>query len=175
VDDRDSEKTASLAGSPEVASLAWKAAARPAPPIDERSASLTTAADAMRNEEIERTRLFIVMGWVISVIAAATTLFVESSRAMAIAFNVGLAIGMVYSYAQYRAFADPLRYGERKVLRLATICVINGHIGVMYFGLYSATPMLVVVGIHFIGRTEMARVARWTFACALGCYTVISI
>jgi serine/threonine-protein kinase len=178
VDDSDSETTAALGDGPEVASLAWKATARPAPPprgSDEGFASLTTAADAMRNEEIERTRLFIVMGWVISLVAAATTLFVDAPRAMAIVFNVGLAIGVAYGYAQYRAFADPARYAERKVMTLATISVINGHIGVMFFGIYSATPMLVVVGIHFIGRTELTRVAQRTFAWALTCYTLISI
>jgi serine/threonine-protein kinase len=178
VDDSDTETTAALANGPEVASLAWKAAARPArPPVppDEGASSLTTAADAMRNEEIERTRLFIVMGWVISVVAAATTLFVDAPREMAIVFNVGLAIGVAYGYAQYRAFADPGRYGERKVMTLAAISVINGHIGVMFFGVYSATPMLVVVGIHFIGRTELTRVAQRTFAWALSCYTLISI
>jgi eukaryotic-like serine/threonine-protein kinase len=172
----DEDATESLAAPPKPAALAWVAAGRrPVPePVDD-AAALTTAADAMRNEEIERTRLFIVMGWVISVIAAGTVLFVDAPLAMSIVFVTGLAIGMVYSVFKHREFADPKRFTERSLLSLAVVCVLNGHIGVMFFGAYSAAPMLVVVGLHFIGRTELHRVARWIFSWALACYATISV
>lgn len=148
----------------------------PLPPsMPERSVSLTTAADAMRNEEIERTRLFIMVGWVISVIAAGTIPFVDAPPVMSIIFVAGLAFGMVYSFFAYRWFADPANYTERALLELCVICVVNGHVGIMFFGAYSAAPILVVVGIHFIGRTELARVAYWIFITAVVCYSAMAI
>src|SRR5262245_22474858 len=69
----------------------------PAPEPPTSPGSLTTAADAMRNEEIERTRLFIRMGWAISVAAIATVPLLHAPRAMSVAFIAALAIGIVVS------------------------------------------------------------------------------
>ena len=41
------------------------------------------------------------------------------------------------------------------------MCVINGHVAVLFYGPFTAAPMIVVVGIHFVARTELERVARW--------------
>ena len=57
---------------PSVAPLARIAAGLPArPPVPSVApgSPFTTAADALRDEEVERTRLFIRMGWLLSVIA----------------------------------------------------------------------------------------------------------
>src|SRR5574338_1727361 len=73
----------------EPASLARVAAARmatPVPPLLTPSLSLTSAADALRNEEIERTRLSIVMGWVSGVIAIGTVPFVAAPQVTATLF-----------------------------------------------------------------------------------------
>src|SRR5689334_13167201 len=62
----------------EPAALALVAAGRSTTPLPVTpSLSLTSAVDALRDEEIERTRLFIVLGWVLSVIAIGTVPFVE--------------------------------------------------------------------------------------------------
>jgi eukaryotic-like serine/threonine-protein kinase len=140
-----------------------------------RSVSLTTAADAMRNEEVERTRLFIIMGWVVSVVAASTLLFVDAPETVAIVFLAGLAIGAVVSVRYFRLFADPTQYTEQRLITLAMVCIVNSHIGVLLFGVYSASPVVVVVGIHFVARTELTHVARWIFAAALASYTTISL
>jgi eukaryotic-like serine/threonine-protein kinase len=139
------------------------------------SVSLTTAADAMRNEEVERTRLFIMMGWVISVITGGAIFYVDAPLWTAYVFIGGLALGMVVSVYYYRAFADPARYTQTALVRLAMICVFNGHAGVLLFGTYSAAPILTVVGIHFVARTELERVARWVLYSALTFYTAISL
>jgi len=139
------------------------------------SASFTSAADAMRNEEIERTRVLIASGWVISVIAIGAVPFVEAPRAMAITFVAGLVIGMIISAFLFRRFADPAKYTERALLGLALVCIVNGHIAVLFFGPYTASPMLIVVGIHFVARTELERVARWIIVCASISYMGIAI
>ena len=157
----------------EPASLARIAAGEPRSILP--SGSLTSAAAAMRNEEIERTRVLIASGWVISAIAGGTVPFVDAPRAMAITFVAGLVIGIVVSAVLFRRFADPQKYTERALLGLALVCTINGHIAVLFYGPYTAAPMLCVVGIHFIARTELERVARWILASASLCYMGISI
>jgi serine/threonine-protein kinase len=165
---------------PQPAALALVAAGRAAtaPPVQPTAtptSSLTSAADAMRNEEIERTRLFIVMGWVISVIAIGTVPFVEAPALTADLFVGGLIAGMAISFVVYRRFADPANYTEAALLGLAMMCVVNGHIAVLFYGPFTAAPIIVVVGIHFVARTELERVARWVLASACFCYLVIAI
>ena len=138
------------------------------------SLSLTSAADALRNEEIERTRLFIVMGWLVSLVAAATVPFVTTPRATATLFVSGLVIGIAVSAVVYRRLADPANYTERPLLGLALMCTINGHIAVLFYGPFTAAPMLIVVGIHFVARTELERVAKWIMVCATLCYLSIA-
>ncbi|NVB79538.1 MAG: serine/threonine protein kinase [Kofleriaceae bacterium] len=168
--------TAPLDVPPVASDLAWVAAGKPPAPSASasRSISLTTAADAMRDEEIERTRLFISMGWVITAIAMCTVPFVDAPRGMTIMFITGLVIGVIVSVFYHRSFADPLRYTDRALVTLSVVCMINGHLAVLFFGTYSGAPMLVVVGIHFVARTELRHVARWIFVTALICYATIA-
>ena len=161
-------------GVPPVAMLARIAAGQSHPPSVGSSLSLTTAADAMRDEEVERTRLFIRMGWALSVLVAATFPFVDAPLAMSMVFAFGLLVGVVVSVGYHRAFADPKNYTERALLTLSIICVINGHIGVLYYGAFSASPLIIMVGIHFVARTEAERVARWIFVGALVLYTAMT-
>src|SRR3954454_23648588 len=129
------EQTAQLPSdhTPEISPLARVAAGLPPerPPIidPETPLPLTSAADAMRDEEVERTRLFIRMGWLLSIAAMATIPFVNAPRAMAILFVGGMLLGMVVSFGYHQAFADPKKYTEGRLSRLAVLCVINGHIG----------------------------------------------
>jgi len=171
------EATALLPGDevPSVASLAnaLAATARSEPPA--MTLALGTAVDAMRAEEIDRTRLFIRMGWVVSVLAGATVPVIDAPRAIAIVYLAGLAIGIVVSASYHRAFAQPHNYTERALVSLAVVCMANGHLTVLLFGTYSAAPLILLIGIHFVARTEAERIARWILASAVIGYSACSI
>jgi serine/threonine-protein kinase len=137
--------------------------------------SLTTAADAMRNEEVERTRLFIRMGWAISVATIATVPLLHAPRAMSIAFVAAMSFGIVVSAWYHRAFADPARYTERALVLLAVVCLVNAHVAVLYYGTFTVTPLIVVIGIHFVARTEAERAARWIFATGIALYSMAAL
>ncbi len=173
------ESTAQLPSDrpPEISPLARVAAGLPAaaPPDPEAPLLYTTAVDAMRDEEVERTRLFIRMGWGVSVVVLATIPFVDAPPALSWVFVIGMLIGMVVSYGFHQRFADPKKYTDRSLVTLAVMCVVNGHIGVLFYGAYTAAPLMVMVGIHFVARTEAQRVARWILATALACYSAIAI
>ena len=169
------ERTALLPAG-EVPAIAPLVRALAAPAVGEPPAgtAVVTAIDAMRDEEIARTRLFIRMGWLLSVVAIGTVFVVDAPRALAIVFVAGLVIGMVVSFGYHRAFAEPRNYTERALMRLAVICIVNGHLAVLLYGAYSAAPLMIVIGIHFVARTEAERVARWIFASAVVSYTAIA-
>ncbi|HEX3483165.1 MAG TPA: serine/threonine-protein kinase [Kofleriaceae bacterium] len=175
-----SGETTALLPAGEVPSIAPLARALASPPAARPAAAIApvtapvTAIDAMRDEEIARTRLFIRMGWLLSLFGIGTVPVIDAPRALAISFVAGVVIGMIVSFGYHRAFADPRRYTRRALLTLAVICVVNGHLAVLLYGTFSAAPILIVIGIHFVARTEAERIARGIFAGAAVCYAAIA-
>ena len=162
---------------PSIAPLARALAPPPAPrpaPVTARDTAPVTAIDAMRDEEIARTRLFIRMGWLLSLFGIGTVFVIDAPRALAILFVAGVVIGIIVSFGYHRAFADPRNYTRRALLTLAAICIANGHLAVLLYGTFSAAPILIVIGIHFVARTEAERIARGIFASAVVCYAAIA-
>src|SRR5258706_5834762 len=137
--------------------------------------SLTTAADAMRDEEVERTRLFIRMGWGISAASIGVVPILAAPVATQIAMVAAMVIGMVVSFGYHQQFADPAKYTERALVRLAVMCIVNAHVAVLYFGAFSISPIIVVIGIHFVARTEAERAARILYYWAIACYGAIAV
>ena len=138
------------------------------------SVSLTTAADALRDEEVRRTRQFIAMGWVVSIAAILTVPFLDAPRAMNIAFVAALVWGIVMSSYFFRRFKDPRGYDDTQLLRLAVLCIINAHVVILYYGVFSAGPVVIVIGIHFAARTEAERAARYVLASASIAYVLVA-
>ncbi|MGE5183241.1 MAG: serine/threonine-protein kinase [Acidobacteriota bacterium] len=156
---------------PKPSPLAFAAAGLP-PPTP--TLSITSAADALRDEEIARTRKLIAFGWPLCTFGILTVFFVRAPTAISAVFVTGLVIGMLAGVVMWRAFADPAKFTEGRLVVLAVIVVINGHLAVLFYGAFSGIVLLVVVGIHFIARTELDRVARWIFWVAVTSYAVIS-
>jgi eukaryotic-like serine/threonine-protein kinase len=167
------DRPSGLAGARAIAPAA-PAIAPPAPVVHEPP-SHTTASDAMHSEEIDRTRLFIRMGWAISVASIAITPLLDAPRAMTALFVAAMALGIVVSAWYHRAFADPRRYTARAMTILAVMCLVNAHVAVLYFGTFTVAPLIVVIGIHFVARTEAERAARWILATAIALYALAAL
>jgi hypothetical protein len=143
------------------------------PPVKTSSGvMLTTAADALRNEEIDRIRMFIRLGWVLSVCTMGTLPFLDTLPGMKALVTAGLVFGMVVSFVFYRAFVDPAKFNDTALMKLAVLCVFNASIAVFFFGVFTATPGIIVIGIHFAARTEQVRTARWILGFGVVAYVV---
>jgi tRNA A-37 threonylcarbamoyl transferase component Bud32 len=136
--------------------------------------TITTAIEAMRGEEVERTRTFIKLGWLATFIGYSTLPFVESTRVITIAFVVALAIGVIVSIGFYIAFRDPQRYTPRALFVLGVMSTINTHVAILFFGVFTLTSVLMVLGLHFVGRSELdAR--RAIYLTGVICHGLISL
>src|SRR5512132_1335780 len=80
--------------------------------------TLTTASDALHDEEIDRTRLFIRLGWAISVCAIAVVPLLPSPLPMQVAMVVAMLLGIAVSFPLHQRFADPARYTARALFGL---------------------------------------------------------
>ncbi|CAN5855727.1 hypothetical protein BH11MYX3_BH11MYX3_19860 [soil metagenome] len=129
---------------------------------------VTTAAEALESEEVQRTRAFIRIGWVATLAGLGTVPFVESTRWMVTLFVTALTIGVVVSFGFHRAFRDPRKFGPRSMFVLGTMSVFNASIAVLFFGTFTIAPIMLVMGIHFIGRSDLGiRRAVWGTAAAV--------
>ena len=136
--------------------------------------SITTAADAMRDEEVHRTRVFIRLGWGASLGGLGAIPMVHGELHVTVAFAAALLLGMVVSFGYHQAFRDPRRYTSRAVFALGVMSTFNTHVAILFFGAFTLTPLLIVIGMHFIGRSEIPA-RRAVLATGMICHGVISI
>jgi len=144
-----------------------------APPTP-ASTIIHTVADAMRDEEVTRTRLFIRVGWLASLGGIGALPFVDSGRAVTIAFVAALVLGMVVSFGYHQAFRDPRKYTDRAMFVLGVMSTINTHVAILFFGAFTLAPLLIVIGLHFIGRSELS-MRRPVVVTACACHAAIAL
>lgn len=148
----------------------------PAPTPLPVSVAITTAAEALENEEVQRTRVFIRIGWLASLAGIGAVPFVETTRPMVIVFVAALTIGMIISFGFHQAFRDPTKFGARSMWLLGVMSVINACIAVLFFGTFTIAPIMVVMGLHFIGRSDLpVRRAVWWIAGGFHGATAIAL
>jgi len=155
-------------------STATATSARSTRTVGGSSLSLATAAEAMHHEEVRRTRQFIALGWLVSIASMGVVPLVDVPRWMDIAFIAALVWGIVVSFYFHQRFKDPSKFSGEQMLVLGIFVVINAHVAIAYFGVYSAAPMIAVLGIHFIARSEAVRAVWYLFLSCVGSYLAVS-
>jgi serine/threonine-protein kinase len=129
--------------------------------------TITTAAEAMQEEEVQRTRMFIRIAWVATLVGLGAVPFVETERWMTITFVTALLVGMVVSFYFHQRFRDPRNFGPRPMALLGVMSTINATIAIVFFGAFTVAPIMLVMGLHFIGRSDLSmRRAVWITAAA---------
>jgi serine/threonine-protein kinase len=114
-----------------------------------------------------------VTGWLASLAAIAVVPVLPSPRYMQIAMLVGMLGGIAFSYPFYRRFKDPKQYTESALFKLALFTMINTHTAILYFGPFTMCPVIVVVGLHFLGRTDAVKAGQRI--TVIGCLTYAAI
>ncbi|HEY5925355.1 MAG TPA: serine/threonine-protein kinase [Kofleriaceae bacterium] len=115
---------------------------------------MTNAADALRAEEIKRTRALLGVGWIAGMIVAAAVLVAPGDRRLAQALLALLAVGVVGSIWMQRELRDVTRYRPTTMTVLALVAVGCGVLGVLYTGTFSAAPVGLTLCIYFFCRNE---------------------
>ena len=135
----------------------------------------TSPAEALRAEEVKRTRELLRVGWLIAVGIFIAIPIVPGDRRIGIALAVAVAIGVAGSAWLHRDLGDPGRYDLRKLNLLAIAGIAAGQLGILYVGAFSAAPLMVALGVYFFCRTENTRSAIAIYALAAGLHAVEGI
>jgi eukaryotic-like serine/threonine-protein kinase len=136
---------------------------------------LVSPADALRVEEVRRTRAFLRVGWMIAVGVAIALPIVPGDRRIALALLAALGIGVLGSVRMYDHLRDPARYRPARMNLLALAGIVCGQLGILYVGAFSAAPLMVALGLYFFCRTESTASAIAIYAIAAGAHALEAV
>ena len=133
-----------------------------------RYSTTTSPIEAMKFEEIERMRVFLLMSVLLSIGAAGSVALLDGDP---FAFRVviaGCILVCVGAGLLYNIIRDPARYTLGKISFAATIVAISAYGGVYYWGLASPAVAMILYGIYFFSLGLDVRVRLLQYAvCAL--------
>ena len=131
-----------------------------------------TSADALRVEEMRGTQSLIRLGWLLSLAFLAPLLFLDGNVLLKLVLACSIGATVLLSVWVHQANGTQQTYKQWRVTTLAIAAVITAHIGVLYVGPYSATPIVVIVGLNAYCRTESATAAALVYALAAALYLI---
>jgi len=130
--------------------------------------TMTTAADALHDEEVVGTRKFLRLGVLVALGVVPMVLLVPGNRQLAVVLLAVLAATCLGSLWMYRRLAPPAKFDARMLNPIALGAIAVGVLGILYVGMFSAAPVMVALGLFFFCRTE-------SFASALGAYLLATL
>jgi serine/threonine-protein kinase len=136
--------------------------------------TLTSPADALRDEEVERTRTFLRVGWIVAAGVVAAIFIVPGDRRIAGALVASLVLavlGSVWIYHELRASA---KTNMRRLDLLAFAVILCSQLGVLYVGIFSAAPLVVALGVLLFCRTEHRGSAIAVYVIAAGSHALVA-
>jgi serine/threonine-protein kinase len=137
--------------------------------------TMTNAADALRAEEVKRTRTLLGVGWLAGLIVAAAVLVAPGDRRIAMAVLGLLGVGVLGSMWLHRELRDVSRYRPSAMTVLALVAVGAGVLGVVYTGTFSAASVGLTLCIYVFCRTESFATAVAIYAVAAAGHFIISM
>jgi hypothetical protein len=116
--------------------------------------TITSPKQALELEEVNRTRIFLRFAMAICVAVAVSLSLLGGNVSVKLALYAAVAIcGGLVAWCLV-IFRDPARYTPGIVLVVAWWCAATTMLGVVYWGIFSPAPALIVLGIYFFSRTN---------------------
>ncbi len=138
------------------------------------TAGLTTAVDALRDEELERTRRFIRIGWLVAAFAIAGVLRLPGDPLVQRLLLGAIAGTALASVAVERMLARSAAVRGAVMTGLALLCVGCGSLAILYTGVFGGAPLMMVLGIYFFCRTERRSAAILVYVVAAVAHAVLA-
>ncbi|HEX5061523.1 MAG TPA: serine/threonine-protein kinase [Kofleriaceae bacterium] len=138
--------------------------------------SVGSPIEALERDEILRTRTFSVLVIVFSVTGAGVALIVPGGDPRARSVMLGGCVVALASmlFMLYQTY-DPVRFRKPLTSLVWFVPSIVVMSAVFFFGVFSPAPMLVVLGIYFVGLSKAGRMAIASYVTCAALYTGMSL
>jgi serine/threonine-protein kinase len=130
--------------------------------------------EAMFLEEVARTRVFALMCIAIDVLAVVGLPFLGGNtlvRNLLLGELVVNLLGATYLYFDLR---DPGRYRGTVVMSLALLATVTAYTAILYWGINSAAPCMIVLGIYFFSRNQSLAAALVVYGMCAGIQALLA-
>ncbi len=138
------------------------------------TAGLTTAVEALRDEEIERTRRFLRIGWLVAAFAIAGVLRLPGDPLVQRLLIGAIAGTALASVVVERMLARQAAVRGAVMTGLALLCVGCGSLATLYTGVFGGAPLMMVLGVYFFCRTERRSAAILVYVVAACAHAVLA-
>jgi eukaryotic-like serine/threonine-protein kinase len=137
--------------------------------------SAGSPAEALLVEEIARIRVYALFSLVMYLVALAGVPFLGGDRILKHLLIGLLVVDVAAAGYVVSALRDAARYRPRVILALAVLATITGYTVIFYWGINSAAPATVALGIYFFSRSQSARAALFIYVLAAAAQAVLAV
>jgi eukaryotic-like serine/threonine-protein kinase len=136
---------------------------------DTRQSSMAmTPLDALRGEEVVRTRLFLKVCIAIAVAAAGVVGLAGGDALARLVVLGGCALTALTALWMIWLTRDPAKFTTRRLTVVAALVAVGAYGGVYYWGIVSPVAALILFGIYFFSFGG-------SFAATLGIYLLVAL
>ena len=131
-----------------------------APSASPLATIVSSPEDALIDEEINRTRGFALMCVLLNGVGLIALPFLPSRHEVLRWLLFG-AVGVSFAQAVWFSLSlrNPQNFTVGRVFVQAVTATIAAYLAILYWGVFSAAPSLIVIGIYFFGRSAYRRSA----------------
>ena len=134
----------------------------------------SSPVEAMFLEEVARTRVFALMCIAIDILALVGLPFLGGNATVRNILLAELAVNTVGATYLYFDLRDPGRYRGTVVMSLALLATITVYTAILYWGVSSAAPCMVVLGIYFFSRNQSLAAALVVYGMCAGAQALLT-
>jgi eukaryotic-like serine/threonine-protein kinase len=146
-------------------------------PTTARTGSTTVISpqDALALEEINRTRIFLRFAMALCVAVVLSLSFLSGHLGVKTALYAAVGACAVLVVWMHQITRDPAQYTPFRVILVGWWCAATTMLGVVYWGIFSPAPALIVLGIYFFSRTNSLAATLLIYATCAVSQAVMSI
>lgn len=139
------------------------------PPSHPASAIATppiSPEEALFREEVARMRVFSVLALLVCAIVLCGFPFLGGDPLLKTITMVGAGLSVLSGLWIITVYRDPARYDQRAITLWATLSIVFAYSGVLYWGIFSPAPMLILFGFYFFARSQRLPAALYIYVLA---------
>jgi serine/threonine-protein kinase len=131
-------------------------------------------AEALLLEEIARLRVYALFSLVMYVVALVGLPLLGGDRHIKQVLLALLVLDVIAAGYVVRSLGEPGRYRPRVILALAVLATVTGYTVILYWGINSAAPATVALGLYFFSRSQSAGAAWFIYGLCAAAQAVLA-
>jgi serine/threonine-protein kinase len=136
--------------------------------------SAASPAQALLQEEIARTRMFVLFCVFIDLFAIIGLPFMGGNDSVRHLLIGEIVVNLLAASYLYFTLRDPAGYRQWLVVSLAVLASLTVYTAILYWGINSAAPCIALLGIYFFSRSHSVTAALLIYGLCAGLQAIMA-